>query len=510
MYTLKVLSGKNSGNVYPLYNNETIIGRSPSCDIQIPNPNISKQHAKIIVDSEKAVLADLNSTNGSFVNGVQVEVSIIEPGDKLSFYDSVLEFRRDKSSNKFQLGGAVSEGPSDSQQGQYGTLAESKLSKILQAVEDRVMPPFYMLMEKMDFKFVVSIFAMSFIILTALLSTFPLMNIIQNSVETESKNRARSLAKLIATTNRDALRTDSYSSVSVALGFKEPGVKKALIIRQENGEIIAPAINSGSYLQGPIEGKVNTYRKITDRPHHTFKASSNIIISMYPIKFYSNAEGLEITKYYAVIIYNAKVLSFSNAQTLNLLVQTVFLAFVFGLALLYVLINIIERPLKKLKLDLAYAGQESGLVETKILSEPLKDIYISVNSILNQSGSNEAASAAVPEADRSFEIQNLVEQIGYACIIISNASESVLDYNPYFEELTNLFDLKGSPVSAISDNALQQNLQDLMERVRLNPESISTNDFEFGGIPHLVKMQAVYGSVEISYFVCTFVPSEVD
>jgi len=505
MYKLKVLSGQNVGKVYDLFSSETLIGRSATCDIQIPSENISKQHAKIVVDSHKVVLADLNSTNGSFVNGVQVEVSIIEPGDKISLYDTVLEFSKERS-NKFALGGQVD--PNAQQAVSMEAASATGLAKVDQELEKRIMPPFYLMMEKVDFKLLVAFFAMGFILLTSLLSTIPLMTIIKDSVEAESKSRAKSLAKLLAISNQEALKVGRLSSLNVDMGFKEPGVKKAVIIRQENGEIVSPAIMSGTFLKGPIEGKVNSFRKLTDRPHHTFRAGGNTIISMYPIKFYSNTEGIEVTKFYTVVVYNSQALAMSNSHTINLLVQTLFLALLFGSVLLYILLNIIDRPLRKLKEDLAYTGPDTKTLETGILNHSLQDIYVSVNSILNQAGDSGASTGIVSEMDRSFETQNITEMVGYACIIIGNSSESILDYNPYFEELTNLYDLKGKRITDINDTALQQNIADLIERTKLNPESIESNEFEFSGIPYLVKMQAIYGSNDVAYFICTFIPNE--
>jgi hypothetical protein len=51
---------------------ETIIGRSASCHVTIEDPLVSRQHAKITVRDDKAVIEDLGSRNGLMVNGRQV------------------------------------------------------------------------------------------------------------------------------------------------------------------------------------------------------------------------------------------------------------------------------------------------------------------------------------------------------------------------------------------------------------------------------------------------------
>lgn len=62
-----------------------IIGRSSSCDLTLAHPTISKQHASIERKSDGSViLKDLNSTNGTYVNGRRVSGSIkVSNSDKI-------------------------------------------------------------------------------------------------------------------------------------------------------------------------------------------------------------------------------------------------------------------------------------------------------------------------------------------------------------------------------------------------------------------------------------------
>lgn len=62
---------------------EMVIGRDPSCDIQIFDRQVSRQHAKInTVDHGLASITDLNSKNGVFVNGERITGSVnLQDGD---------------------------------------------------------------------------------------------------------------------------------------------------------------------------------------------------------------------------------------------------------------------------------------------------------------------------------------------------------------------------------------------------------------------------------------------
>ena len=66
---------------------EHTIGGSADNDITLPDFAVSTCHARISYRKDRYVLFDLNSTNGTFVNGLKVEEAgkILEDGDLLAF-----------------------------------------------------------------------------------------------------------------------------------------------------------------------------------------------------------------------------------------------------------------------------------------------------------------------------------------------------------------------------------------------------------------------------------------
>lgn len=71
---------------------ETLVGREVECGIALDSPHVSRYHAKIIVAPEGATIEDLNSSNGTFVNGKRIsEPTKISLGDEIRFDD--LAFR---------------------------------------------------------------------------------------------------------------------------------------------------------------------------------------------------------------------------------------------------------------------------------------------------------------------------------------------------------------------------------------------------------------------------------
>jgi pSer/pThr/pTyr-binding forkhead associated (FHA) protein len=60
-----------------------VIGRSRSCDIRLPSSDASRRHAEIVSVTGGYVLRDLESTNGTFVNGERVKERQLRPGDRI-------------------------------------------------------------------------------------------------------------------------------------------------------------------------------------------------------------------------------------------------------------------------------------------------------------------------------------------------------------------------------------------------------------------------------------------
>lgn len=68
------------------------IGRLPSCDIPVPDPNVSRKHAEIRPSGAGYVVVDLGSTNGTRVNGGTVNERKLTDGDVIAVGTTRLRF----------------------------------------------------------------------------------------------------------------------------------------------------------------------------------------------------------------------------------------------------------------------------------------------------------------------------------------------------------------------------------------------------------------------------------
>jgi signal transduction histidine kinase len=92
---------------YVLRGDQTTIGRHPSNDIVLALESISRFHARIDSRGDYYILQDLNSSNGSFVNGEKVTQLAIHHGDMVTFGNVEFEFRNEAASFNQAVSGII-------------------------------------------------------------------------------------------------------------------------------------------------------------------------------------------------------------------------------------------------------------------------------------------------------------------------------------------------------------------------------------------------------------------
>jgi len=83
MPKLVVLSEGLTGRTYDLKVEKTTIGRVEDNSIQIPEQSISSHHCEVLLKGSDVVIKDLNSTNGTYINGEKVSEKSLKPGQIL-------------------------------------------------------------------------------------------------------------------------------------------------------------------------------------------------------------------------------------------------------------------------------------------------------------------------------------------------------------------------------------------------------------------------------------------
>ena len=83
MAKLVVLSAGMTGRTHELNVDKTTIGRVEDNTFQISEPSVSSHHCELLLRGADVVVRDLESTNGTFINGEKVSESVLKPGQVL-------------------------------------------------------------------------------------------------------------------------------------------------------------------------------------------------------------------------------------------------------------------------------------------------------------------------------------------------------------------------------------------------------------------------------------------
>ena len=92
LVTIRILDGPERGTAYHQIATPVSVGREEGNYIQLNDERVSRYHLKIYEDSGAILLTDLQSTNGTKVNGEVVQVWRLRPGDMITAGRSVLVF----------------------------------------------------------------------------------------------------------------------------------------------------------------------------------------------------------------------------------------------------------------------------------------------------------------------------------------------------------------------------------------------------------------------------------
>ena len=72
-----ILTGRGAGATFPLDKRELVIGRATNCDVPLADEFSSNQHAKLVRVGDDWILQDLNSTNGTYLDGKKVVTPVV-------------------------------------------------------------------------------------------------------------------------------------------------------------------------------------------------------------------------------------------------------------------------------------------------------------------------------------------------------------------------------------------------------------------------------------------------
>jgi serine/threonine protein kinase len=128
-----VEKGKDKGKVLALKENTPfLIGRDLKTHLRLRDQQVSRRHLKITYRLSKALLEDLDSSNGTLVNGARVRSAELRPNDKIQVGETLIFYLEEESLDEGATttteSGSIREAPTQEQRVRKGELTDAELS----------------------------------------------------------------------------------------------------------------------------------------------------------------------------------------------------------------------------------------------------------------------------------------------------------------------------------------------------------------------------------------------
>lgn len=567
MWSVRILSGPDAGQIFDLKLGKNIFGRGTTCDFKVLSVGISKEHCEIHVYKDKMIVVDLKSSNGTFVNGVKIQNSIVRVGDKVSLFDIIMdviptpEIRPKKtpkstqplpvipkqssasfdppmqappmSSNFPAHGNSALQMqtqnnfgmPQGSPTGYVQPQAVPNFSEPHQAaeavpvtfqqkidayLENVVMPAVYRLAILFPFKHVLIGFILMFVFGVTMLSMIPLSIITKESNFIEATKRAKSVARAMAKVNERALLSGQLGSLSVEEALKEDGIKEAFIIQQSDGLIIAPSEKAGRDSSKPF---ILTARK--EARAAAGKIENDMIGASYPIGVYDPVSGEPAVKFHAIVFYDVSSLNIDDGRIISLFMQTLIIASVMGLILYFLFSKLIDFPLRTLNQQIDQALREKTDRTEVLFDDPsVQQLVTNVNTLLTRviSGPDPSSVGAKPGPNRDLEYANLVDMVTQPALVIA-ADQRIVSFNSSFEQLTqsNKEIFLNQSYQTLTDSSLVQIIDSLVVRTQQSPFEKHIDRIPFSQFECDIQCQAFLDlNGQPEYYLMTLAKTDVN
>ncbi len=560
MWAIRILTGPQAGQIIPLKLGKNRMGRAPACEVRLASTGVSKEHAQIFMTDDKVILSDMGSRNGTFVNGVRIQNQKLQDGDKITLHEMLVDLVQvpdnavfpsafnNRGSGTYGQPGLPAAGgfpnaqfpqtggswPGDSgapHQGGYlpgpsGLTPPSGLAPMsgdpddallfnrktglagmyqsfVLYLENVAMPGIYDLARKMEYRWAIGLLVALYVLTMTGVTVLPTLSLIKTSVQEESQRRARTIARNLAAINSQAVVEKSEIALNTRPAELEDGVTTALIISARDGSILAPANQRGSFADKTFVARAKRSEK-----EFVEQIDSSTVGASTPIQGFNSDTRLNVVLAYAVVIYDMSSVVSKESRAVSLFIQILGIAGILGLLLFFFLIRVIEHPVEELNSQLNDALREGrDDLATTYQHRSLATLASNINSALSRISTPQGGDQQV-FVDRESEARQILNLIDSAALVVNGIDDRIIGANSRFDRLVGGgVDLRNRPLGDIPDAALQQNLKELVPRIRANPSQIATGEIPFLGEPFEIRGYSVAGSSgDPAYYVITLQP----
>lgn len=505
MYKLVVIAGKLRGQEFELENGENILGRSDECSLVLDINGVSKKHFSITVTDDVAYIQDLDSSNGTFVNGRIIKRATVKNADKITVPDTVLQVVYVEEKKVIIHKQVIDDDEDDEDYITGGDIPQAPLAKVIWFFKYKVMPVLHGINEEYEWKILFSILLVIFVLVTITLTIFPVLQDSKNILLSETAKRGAHYAEEISRINYKALESRQLDLIDTAFLNTEDGVESYELYDLE-GRIVSPRTRLNEYISDPFSIRVREWAMKTKNEN------SNLVF-----KKILKDEIIGIGK--KIVAYSARTASFEPVGIISIrfaprslqieaakssaayaeALMTSFIVCVIFFALVYYLT---VRPIEELKYQLeeALRGKRKNL-ESRYMMVELDPLRNSINSVLSKMRElqNEELDTEFDddESDEPYVStlnEFLLGSSGSAMVL--NSEKNLSHMNLEAEDLTGIRESSSIGLNILDicrEKGFAGTLVELCDDSANNSGMNQNTDYELQGRSHTIHVTALIG-----------------
>jgi PAS domain-containing protein len=540
MYKLMVVAGPNRGAAYSVQESgETSIGRQSGNTVVLASSRVSKKHCVLVTSNGKLVVHDQGSSNGTFVNGVLAKEKNLKSGDRISVGEFVFEVIESKSKLPKAAGFAgfpQTQSASNNNLIQFPSGAtldlpgvqpavgvqdalnapahpRSILEKAMRAFDNLIMPFFYGLSMKNEWRLVSVGILAAFCVANMFISIAPLLEGARKNIVRETERRAAFMAHQLADFNSPLLAGHAESRMELGSVENADGVKFAAVTDLDI-RILAPLSRQNQYLTTGSEALLTTKARDAFRNGRETgiagELDSSTVIAIEPLKAFNQATGKNMVIGMAIVSIDTTLATMGIGDIGLIYSETIIITVILGAFALLVLYRLTLKPLQLLgdDMDKALKG-DMGQVTHEFKFEELNPLWDLINSALQRIprasggfGGNQKTEPPVTAEDFSGPLRALAGFVKVG-LVVFDQDKKIVSMNAQFEELSGIREdsAVGQEIGTVArDQAFAALTHDLFERVQAGGEG-SSDDFEFSGISYRVHALAFGSSGTVKCYI---------
>ncbi len=534
---LVIVDGPNRGREFPLHDGENVLGRTNETEIELPSTKVSRRHAAIVVEGGQVEIADLGSSNGTFMNGKKVSRSPIPPGAKIIVGEYVLQVvngggRQGAAVQKVaaggpvvaKKGGAVMVVPAGQQRRGGGAPGRggpnvSVPSEGAKRAADQVVQKIGGFPWRVQIFMIVAAVGLALFLDIAFIVTNA-----KNDYRDLAASRARLVAQQLGAENGQYMYAKQNLLLSCEKVRDEQGVKDSYLVSADEGLIVCPTALIGR--QAPDKVVAVTLKKEPgDFQVETMVNAQNgeYIDIGAPIQIWDREKGSFVLVGVAYVVYAPEEVAKRATSPSTLLGVGAIILAVFGAGGALLMMRATEPAIARLQEDteLLIRGDLKRVQPTLKMKE-VEALAHSINRLFEKGGSAAGRSAdpmgfAAPASPQlalpaqagpvdnagpgaSATVKALVSAIPDAVIVV-DADSNVVEVNKAAEELFGLSParVRGKHLlEAITDKDVLNAVLDLQNEVAAAPQGVVQRDITIGDVAARVSAAGVRQGKELA------------